>query len=340
MRPYCQTLALAALALAACDAGISGGALNEAEPSAPLDAPLSTAAGPSLALTSSANPAVFSQRVALSAAAAFPGVPTASLAGTMTFLDGATTLGTVAVSSGRATFATRALAVGAHSLGAAFLRTGDTTPVTSAAVVQVVGAADTTTTLASSRPTASYGDAGALTATVKPVAPANAVPTGSADFYVDGGYYLTAPLDGSGKARLALADLYPAYYPGSYSITVEYTGDGSFTGSVAPAPVVQTLVGISAAPVTTVTLNAKGQPSFSPTSFTLSSVNPIGCNVTITNNTPTGIALLYGTPGVWKRLPGGAIAAGASGGVGVSLANFTGYFSAVGAANYVAIHCR
>ena len=63
--------------------------------------------------------------------------------------------------------------------------------------------------------------------------------------------------------------------------------------------------------------------------------------MTITNTTSTAIALVYGTSGSWKRLPrgGGVIAPGASGGVGVGLADFTGYFRAMGASNYVAIHC-
>jgi len=33
------------------------------------------------------------------------------------------------------------------------------------------------------------------------------------------------------------------------------------------------------------------------------------------------------------------IAAGGSAGVGVGLANFTGYFTVIGAANHVTIHC-
>jgi hypothetical protein len=61
--------------------------------------------------------------------------------------------------------------------------------------------------------------------------------------------------------------------------------------------------------------------------------------VTITNTTTSAFALTYGTPGAWKRLPGGVIAAGASKGVGVGLSNFTGYFSAMGAANYLTIRC-
>lgn len=61
--------------------------------------------------------------------------------------------------------------------------------------------------------------------------------------------------------------------------------------------------------------------------------------MTVTNTTPSTIALTYGTPGAWKRLPFGTIAPGASKGVDVSLAGFTGYFSAMGAKNSVAVQC-
>jgi len=147
------------------------------------------------------------------------------------------------------------------------------------------------------------------------------------------------PLDANGKAVLPLSAIYPAYSPGTYSITASYAGDANYGPSNSTAAVAQTLIGISAAPVATITLNAKGQPTFSPNSFTLSSANPVGCNVTITNNTTASIALTYGTPGAWKRLPNGVIAPGASSGVGVGISSFTGYFSAMGAANYVAVHC-
>ena len=197
----------------------------------------------------------------------------------------------------------------------------------------------TTTKLVSSRPTANYGASGALTATVKSVVAGAGVPTGSVDFLVDGSWYWTATLDTTGKAKLMLADLYPSNTPGTYQITAEYSGDATHDPSSSNA-VAQTLVGISAPPVTTLTLNARGRPVFSPRSFTLQSTNPVGCNVTITNATPNAVALAYGTPGNWKRLPFGGIAPGASKGVGVGIAPFTGYFTTTAnTANYVTIRC-
>jgi hypothetical protein len=159
-----------------------------------------------------------------------------------------------------------------------------------------------------------------VVAKVKSVTAGAGVPTGSVDFFIDGGWYWNAPLDATGRAVLPLSFIYPAYYPGTYKITASYAGDATFAPSTSAA-ITQTLVGISTPPVTTVTSNAKGQPTFSPTSFTMSSANPVGCNVTITNASSVPIRLTYGTPGTWKVLPGSGIAPGASGGVGVGLAN-------------------
>jgi len=201
--------------------------------------------------------------------------------------------------------------------------------------------AQTSITLATRRPIAHYGDAGNITATVKAAARAAGVPTGSVDFSVDGAWYISEPVNAAGKAILPLADLYPSLYPGTYAVTATYSGDVNHDPSTTAAPLAQTIVGISEAPVTTLALNGKGLPAFTPRSFTLSSVSPVGCNVTITNSTPTAQALVYGTPGAWKRLPGGTIAAGASRGIGVGIGNYTGYFSTMANTNnYVAIHCR
>ncbi len=221
------------------------------------------------------------------------------------------------------------LAVGVLAAPAgATLTTAVTTPVA------------TSTKLVSSKPLANYGNAGAITATVKSLTTGAGVPTGTVDFSIDGGWYQTATLDAVGKARLPLADIYPAYFPGPHQVTASYSGDATHDPSAA-APITQTLVGISTAPVSTISLNARGLPVFSPRTFTLSSVNPVGCNVLLFNNTPSTVLLAYGTPGSWKRLPFGAVGPGQYGSVGVGMAPFTGFFTTTAnLANYVTIHCR
>ncbi len=322
-----------AIAAAALAAGLLGAVLVTSTPAG------AAVTIPTVTLASNANPSKYSQRIVLSATAAMPGQTAAATTGTMTFNDGVAVLGTVTVTNGKATLATRALGTGTHALTASYLATGATATVESASITQTVGQANTTTAVVSSRPTANYGNSGAITALVKAVLPANAIPTGTVDFYVDGGWYWSAPLDATGKATWALTDLYPSFTPGTYTITASYSGDGDFAPSATITGIAQTLVGITSTPVSTVTLNAKAQPVFTPSSFTLSSYNPVGCNVSITNTTPNTLLLTYGTPGNWKRLPFGSIAPGATGGVGVGLANYTGYFSAVGAANYVKLTC-
>lgn len=112
-------------------------------------------------------------------------------------------------------------------------------------------------------------------------------------------------------------------------------------GVLAAVPAASASAAITPGPaVSNVTVNSAGKLVFSPNVFVLRDRSTYGCNVTITNQTSSAIALTYGSPSTWKRLPGrgGVIAAGASGGVGVAQ-GFTGWFSAMGAANYVKVRC-
>ncbi|MGB6477448.1 MAG: FG-GAP-like repeat-containing protein, partial [Candidatus Sulfotelmatobacter sp.] len=89
-----------------------------------------------VSLISSPNPSVYGQAVTFTATVASSGasVPT----GRVTFTDGTTTIGSAAVSGGVATFKKPKLAVGSHSITAAY--DGDTVSAksTSSAVIQVV----------------------------------------------------------------------------------------------------------------------------------------------------------------------------------------------------------
>ena len=296
-------------------------------------------AAPSVTLASSVNPSVSGQRTTLRATVTDPGVPTSSITGAVTFSDGAAVLGSATVANARATLGVAGLSAGTHVLTATFANSSGGAPIVSTPVTQTVNAADTTTTLTSTRPVGDYFVQGNIIATVRPVAPGAGIPTGSVDFLIDGSFYWNAPLDAKGKAILPLSAIYPAFTPGTYSISASYTGDANYNASTAAAPVTETLTGITQAPVSALALDSAGQLTFTPSSFRLSSANPVGCNVTITNTTSTAFRLLYGTPGMWKALPGGGIGPGASRGVGVGISNFTGYFTVPGAKNYIAIHC-
>jgi hypothetical protein len=293
-----------------------------------------------VSLTTSINPSAAGQAVTLKAKVVDPVTPASAITGSVTFADAASSIATVSVTNGVASFTTRALSAGVHTLTATFTDATTTTPIVSALLTQTVYEAATTTTVTSTRPSAPYGASGNVVAAVKAVAPGAGIATGSVDFFVDGSWYWTAPLDGTGKARLALGDMYSSFMPGTYVVTAAYAGDGNYAPSTTATGVAQTFVGISESPITTLTLNTKGKPVFTPRSFTLSSVNPLGCDVTIVNNTPYAQVLAYGTPGAWKRLPNGVIPAGAARGVGVGISGYTGYFTTTAnTANYVAIHC-
>jgi uncharacterized repeat protein (TIGR01451 family) len=107
---------------------------NEAAPGSPATASLIVAAATTAALTSSANPSSFGQAVTFTAT-----VTGASPTGTVTFKDGATALGSGTLNgSGVATFTTPSLAVGSHSISAAYAGDASNSPSTSAVLTQSV----------------------------------------------------------------------------------------------------------------------------------------------------------------------------------------------------------
>jgi len=178
------------------------------------------------AVSSSANPSTFGQAVTLSATiqAAFGG----SATGTITFLDGTTSLGTATVSSNAAQLSLSSLSAGSHSITAKY--NGDTnfSGSTSAALTQTVNQASTTIAVASSTNPSGFGQAVTLTASVQ--SSSSGTPTGNVTFF-DGGTSLgSASLSGS-SAQLTLASL----SLGSHSVTAKYNGDSNYTVSVSAA---------------------------------------------------------------------------------------------------------
>ena len=155
-----------------------------------------------------------------------PGAGTAS--GTVTFKDGATTLGTGTLTgAGIATFMTATLTVGHHNITAVYGGDASFNGSTSTSVDQEVQKADTATTLTSSANPSKIGQSVTFTATVNVVAPGSGAPTGSVTF-TDGATILaTSTLNASGQATLTTA----ALAAGSHNITATFSGDGSFNGS-------------------------------------------------------------------------------------------------------------
>lgn len=179
------------------------------------------------AISSNVNPSSFGQTTSLSASvqSAFGGTAT----GTLTFFDGATVLGTVALSSNSAQLPVSSLSVGTHSLTAKY--SGDATLVTSTSpsVQQIVNAATSTTAASSSLNPSNFGQSVTLGAVVS--TSSGGTPTGSVT-WSDGSAALgTAALSANGSAQLAISTL----SVGAHSITAAYSGDPSFSASVSGA---------------------------------------------------------------------------------------------------------
>lgn len=143
----------------------------------------------------------------------------AAAAGSVSFSDGTSVLGTSAVTNGTAILSTSALGIGTHSLTAAFTPTNPATYGSSASaalsyVVNPAAATQTTTALAvSPGSSAEQFSQVTLTATVSP-----STATGSVQF-LDGSTSLgTVPLS-NGSATLSISTL----AVGTHSFTADYT---------------------------------------------------------------------------------------------------------------------
>lgn len=171
-------------------------------------------------LVSSVNPSAFGQMVTLTAGVApvsASGTPT----GTITFMDGGTTLGAVSLTAGSASFATSALVSGTHSLTAAYSGDGNFQP-SIGTLSQVVSASTTTTILTSSQNPSSYNQAVTFTATVTSP-PGSGTPTGTVIFTRSISTLGTVTLTG-GTASITTA----ALPPGTQTISAKYGGSASF----------------------------------------------------------------------------------------------------------------
>jgi hypothetical protein len=199
-------------------------------------------------ISSSVNPSVFGQPVALTAQ-----VSPTSATGTMQFKDGTSNLGApIALTNGSATLTISSLTVGGHSISATY--SGDTTFIssTSSPLAQTISQDASATGVASSANPSAYNQPVTLTATVSAAAPGAGAPSGTIQFK-DGANNLGLALTlSSGAAAYTTT----ALSVGSHSITAVYNGDGNFTGGTSSS-LMQT---IYQAP-TTVALNTDNNPS-------------------------------------------------------------------------------
>ena len=205
-------------------------------------------------VVSSANPSVFGQSVTFTATVASTFGALVPAGETVTFMDGATTLGTGMTNGvGVATFTTSTLAVGIHSIttvyGGDLNFTGNTS---SPALTQIVNKAATTTTLVSSVNPSAFGQSVTFTATLSSAFGA-AIPNGETVTFKDGATALGTATVNSGVATFAISTL----IVGTHPITAVYGGDANFLTSTS-APVLNQVV---TKPGTTTTLTSSPNPS-------------------------------------------------------------------------------
>jgi hypothetical protein len=180
----------------------------------------------STTLQASANPAPAGKAVTLTARVTGTG---GTPAGTVTFKDGAGSLGSAALSAeGSATLEVSTLAVGSHTITAVYGGSADFAGSTSAPLVQVIDKAATTVTVTASPSPGTVGQPVTITARV---AGPGGTPTGAVAFR-DGAEELgTERLSADGSAMLTVARL----SSGTHAITASYSGDANFAPSGSPA---------------------------------------------------------------------------------------------------------
>jgi hypothetical protein len=216
-------------------------------------------AGTATTLTSSANASVFGQAVTLTASvAATPGSTTPD--GTVTFFDGATSIGSGTLNGGQATFTSSSLAVGVHSITASYAGASNFVASASSATSQTVNKDATTTAITGSPNPIATGQSVTFTIAVSANAPGSGSATGTVTLRLPKATLGTISLDSTGRAAFTISNL-PT---GADTITAVYNGDSNFTTS--SGIVVQT-VGAKAASKTTLTTSQNPAVFGAPVTF-------------------------------------------------------------------------
>jgi hypothetical protein len=222
-------------------------------------------------LTSSLNPSTYGQPVTFTATVtSASGTPT----GSISFMSGGATLGTVALNSnGVAQFTTSSLP--ANDLGttandeiiATYIPSGGFNGSTGY-LYQVVNGLPTTTTVAVTPNPSTYGQPVIFSAHVAPVTPNTLVPTGRVRFTFCRGATTDATLDAFGNATFVSPVPNAISEPvSSCAFTGQYFGDTIFAASTSAT---DTYI-VTPAPSTTTILSASPNPAYfsQPVSFTV-----------------------------------------------------------------------
>jgi hypothetical protein len=152
-------------------------------------------------------------------------------AGTVTFLDGTTTMGTMTLNSaGLATFTTAALSRGNHAINVNYSGDGNFLASADTNFGETVQKDASTTTVTASANPAVVGTTITFTASVQATAPGAGTPSGTVTFKDITTVLGTANLNSAGKATFTSS----ALAVGTHAITASYAGDTNFTASFSP----------------------------------------------------------------------------------------------------------
>ena len=188
--------------------------------------------------------------------------------GSITFMDGATSLGSAPLNgSGAASFAVPPLAVGRHTITATFA--GDANDFTSQyTFVQTVNLAPSSTALGTSSAVAQFSAPITLIATVTGVS--SSTPTGNVDFKDGTTVLATSPLNALGMATYVNSTL----SAGTHTITAAYKGDADYSSSVSTQIITETIS--QTATATTLSTSATSSISGRPVTLSASVTAPGG----------------------------------------------------------------
>ncbi len=223
-------------------------------------------------VSSSLNPSTYSQNVTFTATVATGDT------GSVTFMDGTTSLGNVPLSGTTATLSLSTLTAVSHNITAVYSGDGSHGPATSPILVQVVNQA-TPTVAVSTSGSSSYGDSVTITATV------TAGATGTVTFTSGGVTLGSASVNGAGIASIATT----ALPTGGDTITANYPGDTNYIAG--SASTTQTVM----KKTVTSTLTSSANPAVPGSSVTFTDALPVGAtgSVVFTSGGTT-----IGTPAV------------------------------------------
>jgi hypothetical protein len=274
-------------------------------------------AGSHTVLTSSPNPAVFGQVVSFTVLVRSGPLGSGTPTGTVTFLDGTKTMGSMTLNSaGRATFTTAALSRGNHAINANYSGDGNFLASSYTNFGETVLQDATTTTVTPSANPAVVGTTITFTASVVANAPGAGRPTGTVTFKDNTTVLGTATLNSGGQATFTTS----ALALGTHAISASYAGDTSFLSSFSPDISEVVKASVRAAPVSPSPRTGTQAPGlFMTTTIVSSTPNPsvLGQAVTFTATvisfTP-GLPLPTGTvdflDGSTDLTPGGVTVAG------------------------------